>query len=718
MDELITQAISRKRPTFDFDKWQKEHPSEIETYQSQAGRICKSTRPLDIWKIVMKSKITKLAAAAVIIGAILIGLNVNGTSALAQMVRALSEVENIHIDSGYSLSIWNGQVQRHQYWLRKPNYYREAKANGDIIIDNGSRRLTIYTNKKQAQLAESWQAFHPLAEEQTFHFAYLLRDHNIMEKFKSEIEISPLPAESNDTTLVYKIDNWSGLAPEEGRLWADAKTMLPLRVRAHVKKDTGERKYESDIKYEFNYDRIPDEFFSTAIPEGFTELPQIKPFTLSGKVIDEHRQPVSGAVVYATFESSIYVLNDVTQTDGTFALKPVTKKDQIELPIFIRAFRPDDTSHVAWTFLRDPEDRRTKLELLGTIAGDPGKIEFVTDGEGRRVFTGAEEIVLKMEPASAITGTVTDDEGNPIPNVAVTIEGELSQKDRSRSDSYEINFGDPDDLWRWRVNTDKQGKYTFTNLPQLWEKCIFSLHLEKEGYWSKYDGFANDGPFQTQTVDVQLFRKNLVTVTGRVVDNHGASVVCCRVYNFAHGKDWDITTKTVTDEQGYFKLENCRAAPDLKIKIRALSEHEWDFDRKKYNIDADEFVYYPRTQVPIDYKPGKKKYHVEITPERPDITIEVVVADSAGKAIPGHKVRLRAGANRSFYWKEETATDENGRVVFTEVPREEDVSMKVAGGGKFEQVRMPVELIPGKKEYKIEVILLTEEEYKSRKEDQ
>ncbi|MBN2181999.1 MAG: hypothetical protein JW715_08795, partial [Sedimentisphaerales bacterium] len=57
LDELITGAIGRDKPQFDFDKWQKNHKSEIETFKSQTAgeKIPQPVQPLNIWRKIMKS---------------------------------------------------------------------------------------------------------------------------------------------------------------------------------------------------------------------------------------------------------------------------------------------------------------------------------------------------------------------------------------------------------------------------------------------------------------------------------------------------------------------------------------------------------------------------------------------------------------------------------------------------------------------------------------
>jgi len=101
LDELISRAISREQPEFDFDKWKNEHQKEIQMFKLQAvdRQISYSTLPFNICRTIMKSKITKIAAAAVIIIAVLIGMNQftgsidSSNVAWAEVVR---NVEKIH----------------------------------------------------------------------------------------------------------------------------------------------------------------------------------------------------------------------------------------------------------------------------------------------------------------------------------------------------------------------------------------------------------------------------------------------------------------------------------------------------------------------------------------------------------------------------------------------------------------------------------------------
>ncbi|MHC4110186.1 MAG: hypothetical protein ACYSUY_03875, partial [Planctomycetota bacterium] len=74
IDDLISRAIGREKPTFNFNKWQAEHQKEIQTYKAQVKKPSDSVESSRIWRTIMKNPITKLAAAVIII-VILGGIN-------------------------------------------------------------------------------------------------------------------------------------------------------------------------------------------------------------------------------------------------------------------------------------------------------------------------------------------------------------------------------------------------------------------------------------------------------------------------------------------------------------------------------------------------------------------------------------------------------------------------------------------------------------------
>ena len=68
LDELISRTINSGEPQFDAEKWKEKYPEEFQLLKSRAGQA--SAHQVNIWRRTIQNRITKLAAAAVIIIAV------------------------------------------------------------------------------------------------------------------------------------------------------------------------------------------------------------------------------------------------------------------------------------------------------------------------------------------------------------------------------------------------------------------------------------------------------------------------------------------------------------------------------------------------------------------------------------------------------------------------------------------------------------------------
>ena len=69
LDEIISRAINSGKPQFDAEKWKQKYPKEFQMLQSLSTGQARTRRP-SIWRLVSRSRMIKLAAAAVIIAGI------------------------------------------------------------------------------------------------------------------------------------------------------------------------------------------------------------------------------------------------------------------------------------------------------------------------------------------------------------------------------------------------------------------------------------------------------------------------------------------------------------------------------------------------------------------------------------------------------------------------------------------------------------------------
>ncbi len=107
LDDLLEKAIGGKKMEPDFERWQQSHPEAVEMLTSRANRqTSTSTHPLSIWRIIMKSSVTKLAAAAVIIIGVVLSTTIWNKSiptasaaqqVLAEAVKAVANLRSVYI---------------------------------------------------------------------------------------------------------------------------------------------------------------------------------------------------------------------------------------------------------------------------------------------------------------------------------------------------------------------------------------------------------------------------------------------------------------------------------------------------------------------------------------------------------------------------------------------------------------------------------------------
>jgi hypothetical protein len=66
IEELISHTINTEKPQFDAEKWKQKYPDEYQTLLSRAAKDSSTKQP-KILEVILKSPLTKIAAAALII---------------------------------------------------------------------------------------------------------------------------------------------------------------------------------------------------------------------------------------------------------------------------------------------------------------------------------------------------------------------------------------------------------------------------------------------------------------------------------------------------------------------------------------------------------------------------------------------------------------------------------------------------------------------------
>ncbi len=266
-DELITQAVSREKPKFDFDKWKDNHQKEIQIYKSQITeqQSSRSVRIFETGRTIMKSRTGKIAAAAVIIVSVLAGIHfLGGTTesvVWADVVRpiltARTVVFNVEGENVPVTRVMNMGTQRVRGEVLSP----DGKTVQVIVIDYDTfRMLTLIPNQKKA-------VFMDLKDVPE-------KPENVLEELRNmvteiqndpDVSVEPLGEKEIDGQ---KAKGFRAIGPNgELTIWADLQTALPIRMEQRW------RQMEF-VCTDFQFDvELEESLFSMEIPEGYSELP-------------------------------------------------------------------------------------------------------------------------------------------------------------------------------------------------------------------------------------------------------------------------------------------------------------------------------------------------------------------------------------------------------------------------------------------------------------
>ncbi len=114
LDEKISKSINGGKVEFDFEGWKSKNPEAVKALQAVAGSSSakSSTKKLNLWRMIMRSPITKLAAAAVIILAVVLGIPFFGPS--SQSVTLAGVYEKIQLIDAFTFKtnmVMTGNIQ-------------------------------------------------------------------------------------------------------------------------------------------------------------------------------------------------------------------------------------------------------------------------------------------------------------------------------------------------------------------------------------------------------------------------------------------------------------------------------------------------------------------------------------------------------------------------------------------------------------------------------
>ena len=277
LDEALTETIGSEKPRTDFEQWKQQHPDAVNMLTSRAGKEASVSPPrFKTRRIIMTSTITKLAAAAAIIIAILIGIghfNTNGSSVVwADLAERFESVPF------FNLTIYIGEdsspeAKKIQIWKSEDSGVRAYDGNLTIIANfkNGENKAHSFTRNSVVMSDDpivKWIIFDTntslakifidtLGTEGQFSLDTLIKS------FPSDVS-GITPVATADTAVSKEIivfEAKSETTPEHLTIWALRESKLPVQMQF---RDPRNGEYGDFI---FNYSQKMDPSFFD--PEAF-----------------------------------------------------------------------------------------------------------------------------------------------------------------------------------------------------------------------------------------------------------------------------------------------------------------------------------------------------------------------------------------------------------------------------------------------------------------
>jgi hypothetical protein len=252
LDELINQTIGDKALDFDCDNWKQQHPEEIRQFIAKTQILTTQNRSaIEIWRTITKSRITKLATAAVITIAVVIGLNQFGSpfesvswAAVARNINAIQTFKCQGKTDTKGMGILGHPEQssmivyNSSHLGRRVDTYTDKEKLLKREFWNPSKNeliLTIPQAKMYSSVTLSEDLFDPTIGQDPYTFIkkFLSFEHVKLGRRKIDGIITE-GIEVNDPQL--SLNAFESLT---GRLWVDVKTNLPVLFEIDGSADVG-----------------------------------------------------------------------------------------------------------------------------------------------------------------------------------------------------------------------------------------------------------------------------------------------------------------------------------------------------------------------------------------------------------------------------------------------------------------------------------------------
>jgi len=230
LDEALTDAIGAEDTKPDFEKWKKQHPQAVEMITSRARKKTTASPP-NIWRIIMKSPVTKLATAAVIVVAVIISFNqfIGPTTnvALAEVTSRFTQIDYVHVY--FFKSRGDTLFRQFEGWYAHGKLAMRGN-KGYMTYDDGQTKQTFDDKGKLVSKEASF-----FAEGQTFIDKFTV---GLLSE-KNELLNQQMPTNVGDDFLIYEFDPPPGMEESERTesiaITVGRNSLLPVQLKFYYK---------------------------------------------------------------------------------------------------------------------------------------------------------------------------------------------------------------------------------------------------------------------------------------------------------------------------------------------------------------------------------------------------------------------------------------------------------------------------------------------------
>jgi outer membrane lipoprotein-sorting protein len=265
--------------------------NDVLAAQEQAKKTKSGLAQANLWRTVMKSPLTKLATAAIVAIACLIGLSLwRGTEsgiALADVLARVEQVKAVRYKWTYTIDHHiDPNKPYHVEWRKTYLNSQEygTKGNWELLDPNGGEstfsEIYILPQKKTTIIIEPKQKRYTRTEHDDVTSEQMQDDPRALLKGILKYKYESLGRSTIDGIEVAGFrttdpNHWGGKNPQvDIKLWVDVKTLLPVRYDNLVSEKVnkrGDKMSTHIVEYDFQWDVPVDAAdFEPVIPDDYT----------------------------------------------------------------------------------------------------------------------------------------------------------------------------------------------------------------------------------------------------------------------------------------------------------------------------------------------------------------------------------------------------------------------------------------------------------------